>query len=447
MIRRSESLSHDPASRLTASPTDPTGRPTAYGPPFWLAYAANTLVMVAISLLFRYADFVTLLGGTELHLGWIVGVGMVGSLAMRVALGMGIDHYGPRAVWLGSLAVFAASCFAHLAIASCNGPAIYLARIAWCCSIAGLFGAAMTFVSGRAAAPRMAEMIGMLGTSGFFGMVLGTQLGDWLLGGETIGRREVDRMFVVAGLLAMASAVFVWLATRGQTRPAPAKRPPLVQLLRRNHPGWVLLVGVAMGIGLGLPGTFLRPYAAELDIERIGLFFAAYAPAAIVVRILTRRLPERFGTTPMILVGMASLAVSQLLLLAVDAPWKLILPGISYGVSHAVLFPSVIAAGSRAFPPQHRGLATTLLLGTWDAGQLVGAPLIGAILHYSGHLGLPPYPTMFVTIACLLTTIGVAYALTCRRYESPHPSTHRTHEARVVEPAEDAAAVVAPEEA
>ena len=45
--------------------------------------------MTAWSLLYRYADFVRLLGGTEFHLGWIVGVGMVGSIFMRLALGRG----------------------------------------------------------------------------------------------------------------------------------------------------------------------------------------------------------------------------------------------------------------------------------------------------------------------------------------------------------------------
>ncbi|MBN2476207.1 MAG: MFS transporter [Pirellulales bacterium] len=387
-----------------------------------MAYAANTLIMVAVSLLYRYADFVTLLGGTELHLGWIVGVGMVGSLAMRLALGASIDHYGPRAVWLGSLTLFAASCFAHLAVGTCNGPAIYLLRIAWCCAVAGIFGATMTFVSARASVERMAEMIGMLGTSGFLGMVLGTQLGDLLLGTETISWWQTRWMFVVAGLLACGAMLFVWLATRQLGRPVWQPRPPLVRLLRRHLSARILLVGIAMGIGLSLPGTFLRTYSAELDIPRMGLFFGVYAPTAVVTRILTRRLPERFGTTPMILLGIGGLAASQLLLLAVRSEWQLVVPGISYGFSHAVLFPSVVAAGSSAFPLQHRGLATTLMLGTWDAGQLVGAPMAGAIVHYSGLIGLPSYPTMFVTMACLMGAIGVGYALTGRR-RSPLTAT------------------------
>ena len=82
---------------VAADPENP------YGLPFWRAYLANIAVMVAIALLYRYADFVTLLGGTELHLGWIVGVGTIGSLLVRLFLGSAIDRYGPRLIWLSSL--------------------------------------------------------------------------------------------------------------------------------------------------------------------------------------------------------------------------------------------------------------------------------------------------------------------------------------------------------
>ena len=415
MIRPSGPL---PLPSLVGWPADEpvSAQPSsAYGRPFWLAYAANIFMMTAVSLLFRYADFVTLLGGTELHLGWIVGVGMVGSLAMRLAVGSGIDHYGPRMIWLGSILLFSAACFAHLLLTTCHGPAIYAARIVWCCATAGFFGAMMTFVSGRASVARMAEMIGMLGTAGFLGMILGTQLSDYLLQTRPIERWQVERMFAAAGLLGLGSAVFVYLATRGCAHCVPLQRSSPLGVLRRHRPGKVFLVGVAMGVGLGLPGTFLAPYVAQRGLPGIGLFFAVYGPAAIVTRLLTRRLPERLGTTPMILVGIAALSISQLLFLLVDTEWWLILPGVAFGIAHAVLFPSIVAAGSRSFPPQHRGLGTTVMLSTWDLGTLVGAPTAGVILEFSSLVGLPSYPTLFIWVAVLLGTVGLFFGLSERR--------------------------------
>src|SRR5262245_25888812 len=84
----------------------------AYGWPFWLAYVNNLCLMTAMSMLYRgYADLVSVLGGDEWELGWILGVGMVGSLLVRAAQGVGIDHYGPRLMWICSTALFAIACW------------------------------------------------------------------------------------------------------------------------------------------------------------------------------------------------------------------------------------------------------------------------------------------------------------------------------------------------
>jgi len=395
-----------------------------YGVTFWRAYLANLLVMAAVALLFRYADFVTLLGGSEWHLGWIVGTGVMGSLAVRLVLGAGIDRYGPRRIWLASLGLLATSCFAHLLVQRHDGPTIYLLRVFYCSAAAGVFGSTMTFISATAPVRRMAEMIGMLGTSGFFGLVLGTQLGDLLCGTEVIQRTQVDSMFLAAGLLSLAAMAFARTATRGHPAPTGRRRPPLFWIVRRYNPGTVLLVGVAMGVGISLPATFLRTYAAELGIAKIGLFFAVYSPTAILTRVLTRRLPERIGLTPMILLGLAGLMAGQLLLLVVRSEWYFVFPGLGYGVAHAILFPTVIAAGSRTFPNRHRGLGTTLMLAMYDVGQLIGAPSAGAILHFSANWGLPSYPTLFVFTAAGLGTVGLIFALTGRRQTNEQRARH-----------------------
>ena len=422
MIRSASRPPRPPRRRPSSQPrTEAEKRPAAshaaYGRPFWLAYASNLLVVIAVSLLYRYADFVRLLGGTEFHLGWIVGVGMIGSLLMRLALGSCIDTYGTKMVWLGSTLLFAATCFAHLAIVSHTGLAIYLLRILFCCALAGIAGASMTFVSKRGPTERMAELIGMLGTSGFLGIVGGTVLGDFLLGSVTVDRSQVELMFIAAGVLGVLSFPFVWLATRTEVRSKPSPGSSLLGVLRRYHPGAVLVVGVAMGLGLGLPGVFLRTYAAELDIPRIGLFFLVYCAAAIVTRIVTRRWPERFGTRPLIVIGVVGLAAGLALFLPVHREWQLVLPALGFGWSHAILFPAVMAAGSVTFPARHRGLATVLVLAASDLGQLIGAPTAGAVLRYSQPAGLPPYPTMFLTMAGLLVLVGGWYAALGRRGE------------------------------
>ena len=184
MICRAAPSEHSATTpHVVTEKTDPARDGATYDLAFWLTYVANLSIMIGHSLLFRYADVVFFLGGSELLLGTIVGVGMIGSLAMRLAQGIGIDRYGPRRMWILSGLLFITSCLGHLLLASANSPLIFLLRIVYACAIAGFFGASITFISSRAPVSRMAEMVGMLGTSGFLAMVLGTWLGDLMLGG------------------------------------------------------------------------------------------------------------------------------------------------------------------------------------------------------------------------------------------------------------------------
>jgi MFS family permease len=413
-----------PEPRL-AEPAQPIEPRVAYGSAFWWAYLSNVLAMTGVALLFRYADFITMLGGTEFHLGWIVGIGMVGSLVMRLVLGTWMDRHGAAMLWFGSIFLFAATCLAHLAVTTPSGVAIYALRIAYCCAVAGLNGASVTFVSARAPDERVAEVVGVLGTGGFLATVVGTMFGDYLLGSIQVAPSKVALMFVVAGGLSIVALPFAWIATRGerQTREIALRlkesgtthnESSLLTILRRYNPGSILIVVVAVGVVLGLPSTFLRSYAANIGIPRIGLFFFAYAVAAIVIRIPTRRWAERFGPRRIIIAGTLGSMASLLLLLPVSSEWQLLIPAVAFGCSHGILFPSLVAAGSVSFPSEHRGLATILILAAWDLGILVGSPMAGAVVKYSESFGLAPYPTMFISIAGLVGLTAVWYAIVSR---------------------------------
>lgn len=406
-----------------------------YGLPFWFAYIGNLAIMVAISLLYRYSDYVKVLGGTETDLGWIVGVGMVGSLVMRLAQGVCIIRIGARQVWFWSVAVFAAVCFAHRLVETVDGPAVYVLQIIFRSAVAGTFGASITYVSSRVPVSRVAEVIGMLGTSGFLGMLGGTLIGDYgIFGAGPIDRWHVDAMFDVAGLLGVIACVFSLLATRGEIRPQIRRQPPLLWLLRRYHPGVLLLVAVGVGIGVNLPTAYLRPFTETLGISGIMVFFWVYAPTAFITRFLTRRAPEQIGIRPMVMIGLSCLALSVVLYLVVSTTWHLVIPGLLAGFAHAFLFPSVTGGGSTSFPTRYRGLGVTVMLAMFDLGNLIGAPMAGMMLYGAEAAGLPPYPTMFLGIASLLALICTAYLLNSRHHKGPGLQRKRTRKRRTPAP-------------
>ena len=235
-------------------------------------------------------------------------------------------------------------------------------------------------------------------------------LSDLLLSGMAHSATAIERMFLAAGCLSLAAFASAYWATTGYVYPVPRRRPPLWGLIRRYHPGRIMVMGVAMGFGLGLPSTFVRTYAAELQIPRIGWFFTVYAVTAIVTRVVTRRLPEQYGLRPVVLAGLGLVMVSQFLFLIVGNELALMIPSVTYGIGHAILFPAGFAEGCCTFPPRYRGLGTSLMLATYDVGLLIGAPTAGLLVHCGQTLGWPGYPTMFVGVAIVLALATGVYA-------------------------------------
>ena len=379
---------------------------TPYDRRFWLCYASNFSFQAMVALLFRYADFVTAAGGDERwDLGWIVGIGMIGSLSMRSVQGVAIDRFGTRPIWLSSIVLILVSLAGHLAITSVHGPAVYVLRILYMTGLAGAYGASITFTFLRSKPQLMAEAVGTLGTAGFLGLIVGSYLSDWLCPEQQVSRESVNGLFLAAGGFMLFALVVSWFATLGEQPPRPRRRPSMWAVLRRYHPGTLLFMSAVMGFGIALPYTFLRPYLKELGINGLGLFFTVYAVTAFVSRLTVRGWPQRFGNRPMILAGMGFLILSVLLYLTVleKVMWPLLFPALAAGVAHAVLFPAIVAGGSGSFPHRYRGLGTSLMLAMFDVGMFVGMPAVGGLLRGASYLGMPAFPTMFALVAAALT--------------------------------------------
>jgi len=190
------------------------------GGSFWCAYVANTSLMLGVSLLFRYSDFVEHLGGSEYELGWIVGVGMVGAVVMRLVIGLCVDRYGAANTWIVSELGVILSLVGHFGVDGVDSLEIYALRMLYATSLAGAFGSSIVFVSLRAPVDQIGATIGALGSSGFIGMALGPVLGDYLFSLPGGSRTPVDRMFACA-LVAACVALVATLVGRWMVGPHP----------------------------------------------------------------------------------------------------------------------------------------------------------------------------------------------------------------------------------
>jgi MFS family permease len=387
----------------TASPPDDSSQMQSglYGRTFWLAYLANSALVMASALTFRFAELVHFLGGTESMVGDIVALGTLVAVMLRLSISHVLDDYGTRRLWPICALLFIAGC-AMFVGATHAMWLLYVARVAFFVGLTGMFACSMTHIQNHVPPDRRTEIIGNLGSSGFVGMILGSNLGDWILYVVAEPQLQFLVLFGGAGLIGVFYLGVVLVLTHGQELEKRASSPMAFRLMFRFWPGTVVLAAMTMGLGVTATQTFLTRFATSQGIEGIGLFFTGYSLSAFVFRLLVQNWSRTIGRHWMLFRGLLGHSLGHLLLAFVTDGWQFVLPSIVCGFGHALLFPAVVSLGSGAFPRECRGAGTAIILGFTDFGSLVFAPILGRISDEFG------FHVMYCTSSgiALLTAIG-----------------------------------------
>ena len=372
-----------------------------------MAYLANSSLVMANALTFRFAELVHFLGGNESMVGDIVALGTLIAVLMRFSVSHLLDDYGTRRIWPICTILFIVGCLLFV-MATKAMWLLYVARIVFFVGLTGMFACSMTHIQHHVPADRRTEVIGNLGSSGFVGMILGSNLGDAILYWITTPQWQFLVLFGGAGLIGVAYLVIVLMLTHDQESHDRAASPMAFRLMIRFWPGSVVLAAMAMGLGVTATQTFLTRYATSQKIEGIGLFFTGYAISAFIFRLLVQNWSRTIGRHWMLVRGLLGHTVGHFLLAFVTDGWQFILPSIICGFGHALLFPAVVSLGSGAFPKECRGAGTAIILGFTDFGSLVYAPLLGRIGDEFGFHALY-YVSSGIALATALICILVAW--------------------------------------
>ena len=376
-----------------------------YDQTFWLMYLANCALVTANVMTFRFAELVHHLNGTEQVAGTIVGVGVFAALAVRLFLGQAIDRYGARLIWIAGAVAFVTGSACFIGLESLSWP-IYFARALFAIGLAVIFTCSTVKILHHVPAHRRTEALGNLGSSGFVGFILGSQAADWVFL-STADPDECFRwLFGGATILGMVNLLTVAYLSRNDTHIRPAETPSAIRLVWRHWPGIVALVGLTMGLAFTTTSVFLTRFATHHDLRGIGTFFTVYAVSAFIFRIVAGRWCHTIGRHRMILAGLAGHAVGMLLLPSARSELGFLLPAIFSGFGHAQLFPAVVSLGTERFPKEYHGTGATLVLGLFEFGGIIFAPLMGSIIDAFGGVG---FAQMYYSSAAFVLTVGVIY--------------------------------------
>ncbi|MEX0718911.1 MAG: MFS transporter [Planctomycetaceae bacterium] len=388
-------------------------RNQVYSRVFWLSYLANVSLVMANGLTFRFADFVSHLGGTIEHTGDIVSMGVVAALVARLVLGQAIDRYGTRRLWMASSVLFILGGILFLCAQSVAWP-IFAARVFFTVGLAGMFTCSMVHIQNQVPAHRRTEVIASLGSSGFVGMIVGTRAGDWIFRHTA----DVDaRYWILFGAVTALGGLYlfiVWVVTRADVHKRPERTPAAHELIFRHWPGSIVFPAMMMGVAFTVYSVFLTRFVADLSgkgyaVAGIGTFFTAYAISAFTFRLLTRNWSRFLGRHRMVLIGLVGHAAACFVIPHVTADWQFIGPAVLGGVGHALLFPGVVSLGAGTFPQEYRGSGTTLVLGFTEVGAALGGWGLSRVVEQFDFV------TMFHVAAWTSLAIGAVYAFTGAR--------------------------------
>jgi MFS family permease len=364
-------------------------------PQFLLAALANFLFFTGLAAFFLLPLHLQALGASEARIGLTMGGYSAVAIVFQPVVGAWVDRAARRPFLLAGAALTAAAS-ASFAIAP---DALWL--FPWLRVLQGLafsvyFVANVTLVVDLVPPARRGEALGIFGISGLSSTALGPALGELVI------RAAGFRVFFLATLAE---------PPRGLPPPTGERGLGAVVQGLRAAPRLPMALGLAFGLGLGVVFTFFPTYAAQLGVQRIGLFAVAYSVAALAVRAFGGRLVDTLGRRAVILPALGLQAGGTLLLAAlgllvtragVPALPLFALAGLLAGTAHGFLYPALTALVMDLTPGDRRGRILGVFSAAILTGQATGAIGFGALAHLTGYGGMFLLLTGLLAGACAL---------------------------------------------
>lgn len=369
----------------------------------WLdaAVAANFLAIgIFLAAVPRYVR--EELGRSSAEVGLATTIFFAAALVTRPIVGRAMDRIGRRPFLIRPLVAMAV-----LALAFEVSHAVWAVVVVRV--LQGAFGstfytACAVVATDLAPAEQRASAVARLSLMIYLGFAFGPFLGEFLF-----DRGVAWPWLVAAGLHLVA---FVAASRLPETRPEALAGPvttatPSAGTLRRVvlRPG---LAQLCAGLGYSCVVAFLPAYSREIGLGSSGPLFFTYAVAALLVRLVTGKLADRYGFVQVAVPGMMLFALGHLLMAVAWSTWVPFPAVAMMGIGFGAVFPALTALAVERAPNEQRGAVLGVFLSFNDLGNAIAGPAVGAIADAAGFrwgYGTP----------AIVATVGVLLALSLRR--------------------------------
>jgi MFS family permease len=359
--------------------------------------------------------YIQRLGGDEADIGLVQGLYSAAGIICQPVVGALIDYLGRRFFMRLGTTLLVASC--ALYVVSSPLPLLGALRALQGVAFSTFFVANYIHVVEMVPAERRGWALGIFGLSGLVSTSLAPLFGEFM-----IRRFGFPAFFAASTAIAGVAAVVCWHVK--DVRPAAlGARPGLHAIreglheLRHMH----MLLGFFFGLGTGTVFTFLPTFGEDLGITSVGLFYTAYAGAAILVRVVGGNLIDVRGRRaviiPCMFIQAAATCIIALVALLFWPPLRLpVLPflflaGFLAGAAHGFLYPAMSALLMDVTPERRRGSAVGIFSSVILVGNTIGAIAFGYVAHGLGYPVMWSALTVLLAVGSLLSVrLRVGYA-------------------------------------
>lgn len=316
------------------------------------------------------------LHGSPFALGAAFAVNAGTALLARPYVGQLAQRLGTRPVMLLGCAVAAVSPLGY--VLPLGLPGVLAGRVLMGLGSALLFVAASVWTVAVAPERRRGQIIGYFGLGPWSGLAFGP-----ILGGLAFKVGSYPLAWGVAAALPVGSLLLMaWLPTAaGQGARTSRRLIPRAALL----PGLVLGAGsFGYGIVTSFGATIVKHFGPNNGWLALGLFSASF----LATRLLTGKLPDRFGALRLIAVSAAVEAVGLVVLGTAPWLWLALAGTVLAGAGYTLFQPVSALITVKHAPEAERGAALGAITSFLDIG-VVGAGLAGGGVASGAGLGAP----------------------------------------------------------
>ena len=315
------------------------------------------------------------------QIGWLAAGFSTTAILTRPSLGRGLERWGRKPFLLlgavlltlpAGLYSWAGDDYSYWAIL----------RLLQGAGLGCYIPAILTWVADMSPPDKIGEMQGIFGVSGLIGSAVGPWSAELVY--KNFGFTSMFQALCGAGVCCLILLCLLPESRKSDNK-AGAKARSKIAVSEHKAMLWVTL---PFGWFVGTVLTFIAPFLKQIDLPKVGLYFASFAAASVCVRVFASQAIDKTKANTLVFCSGSSLVLSGFILSALayyDNQVLLITAAIFNGLGHGFLFPCLSSHTVKKTSAQQRGAGLSLFTGAFDLGILLGALASGYIAHHTSY--------------------------------------------------------------